>query len=189
MCSTPQWMGDFVDARLPGGPDARIAADPSIQWDDVAPFFRDFSATYNGKTYTIPLDGDFHMAYYRTDLLEEAGMEPPKTWDDYLAIAETFNGKDLNGDGKADYGSCIAKKRNAQSYWFITSIAGTSSRRKGTGQGAFFDTDDDEAAGQQRRLSQALQIYIEDRPSTARPTRSTPTSATPAACSPPVAAR
>ena len=64
------------------------------------------------------------MAYYRTDLLKEAGMEPPKTWDDYLAIAEHFNGKDLNGDGKADYGSCIAKKRNAQIYWFITSIAG-----------------------------------------------------------------
>ena len=55
------------------------------------------------------------MAYYRTDLLKEAGLEPPKTWDDYLAIAEHFNGKDLNGDGKADYGSCIAKKRNAQS--------------------------------------------------------------------------
>ena len=47
-------------------------------------------------------------------------MEPPKTWDDYLAIAKAFQGKDLNGDGKADYGSCIAKKRNAQSYWMIT---------------------------------------------------------------------
>ena len=34
------------------------------------------------------------------------------------------NGKDLNGDGKADYGSCISKKRNAQAYWFITSVAG-----------------------------------------------------------------
>ena len=49
------------------------------------------------------------------------GLEPPKTWDDYLAIAAHFNGKDLNGDGKADYGSCISKKRNAQAYWFISS--------------------------------------------------------------------
>ena len=30
------------------------------------------------------------MAYYRTDILKEAGLEPPKTWDDYLAIAETL---------------------------------------------------------------------------------------------------
>ena len=30
----------------------------------------------------------------------------------------------MNGDGKADYGSCISKKRNAQAYWAILSIAG-----------------------------------------------------------------
>ena len=64
------------------------------------------------------------MVYYRSDLLEEAGLQPPKTWDDYLEIAKTFHGQDLNGDGKADYGSCIAKKRNAQSYWMIISVAG-----------------------------------------------------------------
>ena len=36
----------------------------------------------------LTLDGDFHMIYYRTDVLEEAGLEPPKTWDDYLAAAK-----------------------------------------------------------------------------------------------------
>ena len=30
----------------------------------------------------------------------------------------------MNGDGKPDFGSCISKKRNAQAYWFITSVAG-----------------------------------------------------------------
>ena len=53
-----------------------------------APFFRDFSQKYNGKTYMLTLDGDFHMVYYRTDVLEAAGLKPPKTWDDYLAVAE-----------------------------------------------------------------------------------------------------
>ena len=40
----------------------------------------------------------------------------------------------MNGDGTPDYGSCISKKRNAQAYWFITSIAGAhaSSRRART---------------------------------------------------------
>ena len=40
------------------------------------------------------------------------------------------------------YGSCIAKKRNAQSYWFVTDIAGSMIQSKGTGQGTFFDTKD-----------------------------------------------
>ena len=29
----------------------------------------------------------------------------------------------INGDGEPDFGSCIAKKRNAQSYWMISSVA------------------------------------------------------------------
>ena len=39
-------------------------------------------------------------------------------------VAEKFQGKDLNGDGEPDYGSCIAKKKGAQSYWWIISVAG-----------------------------------------------------------------
>ncbi|MEH2282622.1 MAG: extracellular solute-binding protein [Nostoc sp.] len=70
-----------------------------MQWSDIAPLFRNFSTNYKGRTYAIPLDGDFHIIYYRTDLLKEAGLTPPGTWDEYLAIAKRFHGKDLNGDG------------------------------------------------------------------------------------------
>ena len=55
-------------------------------------------------------------------------------------VAKEYNGKDLNGDGMPDYGSCIAKKKGQQSYWWIISIAGGLLQAKGTGQGAFFDT-------------------------------------------------
>ena len=41
------------------------------------------------------------MVYYRSDILAQEKLEPPKTWDDYLNIAKTLNGKDLNGDGDA----------------------------------------------------------------------------------------
>src|SRR5262249_47073554 len=124
MVFAPQWMVDFIEPGYLEDLTPRIKADAALKWDDIGVFFRDFSATYAGKIYTIPLDGDFQMVYYRSDLLEKAGMAPPKTWDDYIAIAKAFNGKDLNGDGKPDYGSCIAKKRNAQSYWMVLSVAG-----------------------------------------------------------------
>jgi multiple sugar transport system substrate-binding protein len=136
----PQWFGDFATPGYLEDLGPRIAADPSIQWDDIAPFFRDFSASYGGKTYAIPLDGDFHMAYYRKDLLDRDGIAAPKTWDDYLAVAEKYNGQDLNEDGTPDYGSCIAKKVGGQSYWWLIDFAAPMLQSQGTGQGVFFDT-------------------------------------------------
>jgi multiple sugar transport system substrate-binding protein len=138
----PQWMVDYVSGGYLEELGPRVAKDPKIKWDEIGPFFRNFSATYGGKTYLVPLDGDFHMLYYRTDVLEKAGLKPPKTWDEYLEVAKALNGKDFNGDGTKGYGSCIAKKRNAQSYWFVTDITSSMVQAKGTSQGAFFDTKD-----------------------------------------------
>jgi multiple sugar transport system substrate-binding protein len=134
----PQWMVDYVSGGYLEELGPRIAKDPQIAWNDIAPFFRDFSATFGGKTYLVPLDGDFHMLYYRTDVFEKAGLKPPTTWDEYLADAKALNGKEF--DGQKIYGSCIAKKRNAQSYWFVTDVVGSMTQAKGTSQGTFFDT-------------------------------------------------
>lgn len=157
----PQWMSDYVSEGYLEDLSERVKADPNLQWDDIGPFFRDFSATYQGKVYTVPLDGDFQMAYYRTDLLESAGLQPPRTWDEYLNIAKTFHDKDLNGDGQPDFGSCIPKKRNAQSYWFITSVAGAYLQTQGTSQGAFFDTDTFKPLVNNAGFAKALEIYQE----------------------------
>jgi multiple sugar transport system substrate-binding protein len=157
----PQWMADYVGPGYVEDLTDRVAADEALEWEDIAPFFRDFSATYGGRIYTIPLDGDFHMVYYRTDLLEEAGLEPPATWDDYLEIAAYFHGKDLNGDGDPDYGSCISKKRGAQAYWWITSVAAPFIQSKGTSQGTFFDTETMEPLVNNEAFAAALDIYAE----------------------------
>ena len=156
----PQWMVDFIVPGYLEDLTARVEGDEAIQWDDIAPFFRDFSSTYEGDIYTIPLDGDFQMVYYRTDVLEELGMDPPRTWDDYLAIAEAADGMDMNGDGEGDYGSCIAKKRNAQSYWMISSIASAFLQSQGTSQGAFFDTETMEPLYNNEAFERALDIYL-----------------------------
>jgi multiple sugar transport system substrate-binding protein len=85
------------------------------------------------------VDGDFQMVYYRKDVLDAAGLEPPKTWEDYLEIASKINGQDMNADGQADYGSCIFKKRNAQSYFAIQTFAAPIVQTQGTAQGFHFD--------------------------------------------------
>jgi len=156
----PQWMVDYVEPGYLADITDWVAADADLQWDDIAPFFRDFSASYKGRTYTIPLDGDFQMVYYRTDVAEQLGLSAPQTWDDYLAFAEAANGQDMNGDGEADYGSCIAKKRKAQSYWMITSVASAYLQSQGTGQGGFFDTESMKPLyGNNDAFKKALEVY------------------------------
>jgi multiple sugar transport system substrate-binding protein len=151
----PQWMVDYIVPGYVEDLTDRIANDPALEWDDVAPFFRDFSATYGGRIYTIPLDGDFHMGYYRSDLIDS----PPRTWDEYLAVAAEFHGQDLNGDGDPDYGSCISKKRGAQAYWFITDIAAAMIQSQGTSQGTFFDTETMEPLVNNAAFAKALEVY------------------------------
>jgi multiple sugar transport system substrate-binding protein len=151
----PQWLGDFVGPGYLEDISARVTGDATMQWDDIGPFFRDFNATYGGKVYTVPLDGDFHMVYYRSDLIQS----PPKTWDEYLTVAQSFQGKDLNADGKTDYGSCIAKKKGQQSYWWIISLAGGLLQAKGTGDGAFFDTTNMNPLWNNDAVKKALETY------------------------------
>ncbi len=155
----PQWMVDFIVPGYLENLTPYVENDPDIAWDDIASFFREFSATYQGNIYTIPLDGDFHMVYYRIDVLEELGMDPPRTWDEYLVVAEAAHGMDMNGDGDGDYGSCISKARSAQSYWWITSIAAPFIQSKGTSQGAFFDVETMEPLVNNEGFIRALEIY------------------------------
>src|SRR5713226_168548 len=155
----PQWMGDYVPAGYLEDLTDRVKNDSALQWNDIAPFFRDFSATFKGKVYTVPLDGDFQMVYYRTDLLQKDGLQPPATWDDYISIAKHFQGRDLNGDGKADYGSCLAMKRSAQSYWMYISIAAAFLQSQGTKQGSFFNTDNMQPLMNNAGAAAALDVY------------------------------
>lgn len=133
------WGVELVSGGLVQNLDDYIAADDKIDLQDIAPYFRDFNQKVEGSTYFITLDGDFQMLYYRTDVLEAAGLEPPRTWEEYLEVAAAIHGQDMNGDGEADYGSCIFKKRNAQSYFAVQSMAASRVQSKGTSEGLYFD--------------------------------------------------
>jgi multiple sugar transport system substrate-binding protein len=133
------WGVELDAAGLLEDLDPYIAADSKIDLDDIAPYFREFGQKVGGKTKLLMVDGDFQMVYYRTDVLNSAGLAPPKTWEDYLDVASKIHGQDMNGDGEADYGSCIFKKRNAQSYFAIQTFAAPIVQTQGTAQGFHFD--------------------------------------------------
>ena len=158
----PQWMGDFIEPgylealteRVKGDAGAEVGRHRARSSATSAPATRARStpsrsmATSRWPT-TAPTSS------------RRRAWSRPRPGTTIWRSPQHFNGKDLNGDGKADYGSCIAKKRNAQAYWFITSIAGNFIQTQGTGQGAFFDTETMTPLIDNEGFSKALQIYID----------------------------
>lgn len=153
------WAVELADADLLEDLTPYVEKDDKIDIDDIAPYFREFNQKIGGKVKLITIDGDFQMAYYRTDAYEKYGLKPPRTWAEYLANAEVLNGKDLNGDGEPDYGSCMFKKRNAQSYFAIMSIAAPYVQSKGTGEGMFFDPETMKPKVNNDAWAEAFRIY------------------------------
>lgn len=133
------WGVELDAAGLLEDLDPYIAKDDKIDMADIAPYFREFGQKVGGKTKLLMVDGDFQMVYYRKDVLEKNNLQPPKTWEDYLDIASKIHGQDMNGDGEGDFGSCIFKKRNAQSYFAVQTFAAPIVQTQGTAQGFHFD--------------------------------------------------
>ena len=75
-----QWMGEFSDhlyAFGPGFTQHLQAFFPPV----LAP------AIIDGRTHGVPWRMDSQVLYYRTDLLAEAGQNPPQTWEQLSAAA------------------------------------------------------------------------------------------------------
>ena len=153
------WATELVDGGLVEPLDDYIANDDKINVSDIAPYFREFNQKIGGQTYLITVDGDFQMIYYRKDILDAAGLEPPKTWDEYIEVAKAVHGQDMNGDGEGDFGSCIFKKRNAQSYFAMGTIAASYVQTKGTSEGIFFNTDDMTPKVNNEAWQEAFRVY------------------------------
>lgn len=133
------WAGDFMASGYlePISDELKAAVD----WEDIIPLYRERIVAWGDQVYALPYDGDSHMLYYRKDLVdggeyagefEEAYGYPlaePTTWQEYMDIAQFFNGKevvlDTEGNEGPIYGTMEAQKRNAQSYWvFLSHAAG-----------------------------------------------------------------
>ncbi|MCZ0984823.1 extracellular solute-binding protein [Streptomyces diastatochromogenes] len=54
------------------------------------------SATIDGKVYGVPVNGVQPVVlYFNKDLFQKAGAEPPKTWDDLLALVKKFKAQGI----------------------------------------------------------------------------------------------
>ena len=78
-----RWLADFVD----------LGALEPVDTSAVEGFAQ--SAVEGGEVdeelYGMPWGFSTRALFYRTDLLEQAGLEPPRNWDDMLAAAQRIN--------------------------------------------------------------------------------------------------
>ncbi len=77
------------------------------------------SYRYDGKLYVLPHTVNVMLFFYRKDLLDAAGKQPPKTIDEYLALA-----KEMNSPRRAGTISCqkpVDASINETS-WFINAL-------------------------------------------------------------------
>ncbi len=52
-----------------------------------------------GELYSVPTSANQGVLWYRTDLFEQAGLEPPTTWDNFFAAAEELTDRGSNRFG------------------------------------------------------------------------------------------
>jgi multiple sugar transport system substrate-binding protein len=144
MIFAADYMGDIAGGGyvLPVPDDVKTA----IDWDDILPTYSERIADWGGTSYAVPWDGDSHMMYYRKDLVNPSSayneefkaangfdLDEPQTWTQYKAIAQFFQGKEVDTAGVTApiYGVAEALKRKAQSYWFLMDRAAGYSKIPG----------------------------------------------------------
>ena len=68
----------------------RFQSGSNLETGAVAPY------SYDDKVYAIPDTQSFMLMFYRTDVLEELGLEIPKTWDEFLYCATIIQRNNMN---------------------------------------------------------------------------------------------
>lgn len=104
------WIGEFAEGGFVDDLKPRIKEDADIvQFDDFVPEFQTV-AEWDGEVVGIPFGAYFVMLHYRTDLFEQAGLEPPETIEEWKAAAETFTD---NPDFPGVSGTALNNQRGA----------------------------------------------------------------------------
>ena len=82
-----RWISEFAGLKQLAPMDDRLKGDFKSSFNQKVLD----AGTYEGKTYGLPVAVSARLLFYRTDLLEKAGLQPPTTWDDLkkAAVATT----------------------------------------------------------------------------------------------------
>lgn len=92
------WMSEYASKNVLV-PISDYAEDASktpewFDYEDIMAAYRNGIAGANGVNYGIPTAGETRFIAYRTDLFDAYGKKAPTTMDEFLELAQFFNGKE-----------------------------------------------------------------------------------------------
>jgi multiple sugar transport system substrate-binding protein len=96
-------LGALVDAGALVDLTKYIGAHADLDTADFLPSVYDPYTLLDGKRYGLPFDGDTHVLYYNTEILDRFGLQPPRTWDEYDQVAKAVTQQ----GGGAVYGAAV----------------------------------------------------------------------------------
>jgi ABC-type glycerol-3-phosphate transport system substrate-binding protein len=112
--TTTEWSYEYRKFAAPLNAYIGNAGYPDIEQTDIIPFV--WKAFNPGqKIAWMPYQPDTRIFFYRGDLLQAAGIEPPKTWDELLAAAKALTKPAADGKD-AQYGFIFPGQRG----WNLT---------------------------------------------------------------------
>jgi len=80
------WPVEFAELGILEPLDAFIAKEPKPFMDNIFPTFH---KKWRGKQYYLPIETGPVALFYNTEIFKKAGIAgPPKTWDEYVAVAK-----------------------------------------------------------------------------------------------------
>lgn len=85
------WLGEMVGANALRPLDDFVERDAEMLKIDDIPRANWDATVWEGKRYGIPVQPHAELTWWRTDLLEAAGLQAPKTTDDLLAAAKALH--------------------------------------------------------------------------------------------------
>jgi len=62
----------------------------NLNWIDLHQGLRDKIVFSAGQPTIVPISSSVLVCYYRSDLLQDAGLAPPETWSDYARLVDTM---------------------------------------------------------------------------------------------------
>ncbi|MEK0085888.1 extracellular solute-binding protein [Benzoatithermus flavus] len=159
----PAWTPDFT----PFLTEMPAAMRQGKDWEDIHPVYRERLMVWDGKVLSQTMDGDLHATTYRIDLFEDPkekanfkakygyDLAPPKTWKQYLDIAEFFTRPEQNLWGTAE-----AFRRGGQQFWFFFSHAAAYTNHPDHPGSMFFDPETMDAQINNPGWVRGLEEYI-----------------------------
>lgn len=136
----PGVMGSIVeeDGFADLKPFIEESATNTKDWSDILLSYRKWISQYQDRILMFPLDGDVLSLFYRKDVLQEFGLDVPRTWEEYNAVAAAVHGKKFKNQTLT--GSCIGRVKGCAGAYWANLVLSSMTQVSGTSSGHIFDS-------------------------------------------------